>query len=104
MPLCAFFVAATIEGRNQVLGDFCRLLKNGIRGVRVDAVGQGGQARPQGRGLEHFVQHKAQVTQGGFEFWHNVNLVGTVVSRAQPNVACTTPKQQVQTCCLMQAW
>ncbi|MNF61015.1 hypothetical protein D3C84_426440 [compost metagenome] len=94
MPLRAFFVAAAIEGRNQVRGDFSRLLKNGVCRIGVDAVGQGRQACPHGRGVEHFVQDKAHVAQRGFEFGHNVNLVGTIVLRAQRRTGGPCPFSQ----------
>ncbi|MNN47684.1 hypothetical protein D3C81_1621170 [compost metagenome] len=105
VPLRAFFVTTAIEGRNQVRGDFGRLLENGVCRIGVDAVGQGRQARPHGRSIEHFVQHKAHVAQRDFEFGHNVNLVGTVVSwaghsRIRP---ARTRSSRSNTCCQMDA-
>ncbi|MNI89619.1 hypothetical protein D3C73_1470410 [compost metagenome] len=88
MPLRAFFVAAAIQGRNQLRGDFRRLLENGVRGIGVDTVGQGRQARPQGRGVKDFMQDKAQVAQRGFEIGHNVNLKRTVVRWARQRMPC----------------
>jgi hypothetical protein len=49
MPLRAFFITAAIEWCNQSRGDFRRFFKNGVGRIGVDAVGEGRQARPQGR-------------------------------------------------------
>ena len=76
-PLCAFLVAAAVERGDQLPGDLCSFFENGVRGGRVDDLGQGWQARPQGWSVEHFLQNKAHVAQWGVEFRHNVNLVGT---------------------------
>lgn len=49
----ALFVAVAAERGDQLASDFGGFLEDGVGGVGVDALGQGGQAGPQGRGVEY---------------------------------------------------
>ncbi|MNP32676.1 hypothetical protein D3C76_1258730 [compost metagenome] len=61
----ALLVTVAAERGNQLAGDFGCFLEDGIGGIGVDALGQGRQAGPQGRGVEHIMQDEAHVAQGG---------------------------------------
>ncbi|MNR54154.1 hypothetical protein D3C85_1742940 [compost metagenome] len=46
-------------------GDLGGFFKDGIGGLGVDALGEGRQTGPQGRGVEHLMEDKAHVAQRG---------------------------------------
>lgn len=60
----ALLVTVAAERGDQLGGDFGGFLEDGVGGIGVDALGQGGQAGPQGRGVEYVMQDEAHVTQG----------------------------------------
>ncbi|MNP86872.1 hypothetical protein D3C76_1873720 [compost metagenome] len=57
----ALFVAVAAERGDQVGGDLGGLLEDGVGGFAVYALGQGRQAGPQGRALEHVMKDEAHV-------------------------------------------
>lgn len=60
----ALLVTVAAERGDQLAGDLGRFLEDSIGGLGVDALGQGGQASPQGGGVEHIVQDEAHVAKG----------------------------------------
>ena len=72
----ALLVTLAAERGDQLAADLGRFFQNGVGGVGVYVLGQGRQARPQGRGVEYIVQYEAHVAQGGsvgghWRLWKN---------------------------------
>ncbi len=71
LELRAFLVAAAAERGDQLAGDLGGFFEDGVGGVGIHRLAERRQARPQARGVEDFVEHKAHVAQGGVEFGHS---------------------------------
>ncbi len=70
VPTAALFVAATVQWGDGIAGDLAGFLENRLGSRCVDDLGQRGQALPQRRRIEDFIQDKTHVAQRCFVVSH----------------------------------
>ncbi|MCY1351478.1 hypothetical protein D9M68_688890 [compost metagenome] len=87
-PLRAFLVAAAVERGDELPGDLGGFFQDGVGGVGIHPLGQGRQARPEGRGVEYFVQDEAQVAQRGVVVGHGVEPLLLRLRKGTAQVPC----------------